>query len=179
MSRFYDYLKIVNESAAYRIDNEKIDDFSNMKSYYHNDDWTISGMATENQKLEKGFTVSKGLFAGNFLKEIIPYATPRQNGKSTSFIKEGKKIYFLKSDEKKIENYKPYISKFNVNNFKKLSSSGELFSTNPGKVQKQVQIINPLKWMKKLGYEVFFVEDLKILKNELEKNNKKFDYEGL
>jgi hypothetical protein len=163
---------------AYRIDKEKITDFAqDMKSYYHNSDFTKSG-TFQNEPIPSDFNLqSKGLFAGENLKDIIPYAVPR----NTSWIlahKDSKRptLYLLKKDQKEIKNYKPWLTKFDDKNFKKLQS-GELFTQKPNSPVRQEKIRNSINFIKQ-WMNIQFVDDLDYVANYLNSENIPFDSEG-
>jgi len=61
----------------------------------------------------------------------------------------------------------------------KKETSGESFSENPGKPEKQSTIKNPVKFMQQNGHNVQFVPDLKDYKRNLEKNKIEHNSEGL
>ena len=181
MKKFITYLlRIIKGKGnlVYRLDNEKIKDFKeNLRTYEHSPDWTISGAILQNQNPREGFHKSTGLFAGD-LKAIAPYASPR----GTSFLKYDNVIVFNKKDENKIMSHKSYLTSFKKNIFTKLEYSNEWFANdkNKIKVKEQKEIINPIKFMKKQGFEVRFVSNLKKEKKRLEKDERKqVDSEGI
>lgn len=166
-----------SERYVYRIDNSLIKDFSDsLRVYYHSSDWTQSGtFETEPDNLEK----SVGLFAGR-LKDIVPYSTPRSEGLSTQWIiynKDFKKptIAFNIDDKQSILDYHPILSKFDSSKFKKLPN-GEYFSQDAGIPINQERISNSLDLISKY-YNIEFVDDIKVLYNNLKNNSIDFDSE--
>ena len=181
MNKFITYLLQIIKgegNLVYRLDNEKIENFKeNLRTYEHSPDWTTSGAILQNQNPREGFHKSTGLFAGD-LKAIAPYASPR----GTSFLKYDNVIVFNKKDENKIMSHKSYLTSFNKNIFTKLEHSNEWFANdkNEIKVKEQKEIINPIEFMKKQGFEVRFVSNLKKEKKRLENDEgKQVDSEGI
>jgi hypothetical protein len=183
MNIFLKYLKKIisnyTNDKVYRLDNKKIDNFNlDLKTYEHTNDWTISGVIPHDQKPKKGFRKSTGLFAGD-LFAIAPYASPR----GTRFLKYEKTIVFDKKDENDILLHKPILTTFNKKDFEELKFSKEFFAhkkNNKDKIEiiKQEKIKNSIEFMKKQGYTVSFVDDLKMEKERLEKEGFQVDHEG-
>ena len=139
-----------NDQRVFRIDPQKIDDFSkNLKTYYFMGPESGSVEDTskppEWAKGQQG-EFKTGLFTGGY-KNILSYLIPRHIPWVIEHTTPKKTLYYNKEDQQEIEGYSPYISSFDPKGFTKLDTSGqgEYFSENPPKPIKQAQIKNPLR----------------------------------
>lgn len=170
---------------VYRIDSTHITDFEkNLKTYYHNKDFSVSGRSNFDDSVGK----IKGVYAADPLFTAL-YSTGNSEGgnKKTRYVAiygPGKPtVYFDVKDKNDIDKNISWLTVFDATNFKKLPS-GEYFSEHPGKPVKQVKITDPLRYIKKRGWQIRFVNDLKKILNKIQekaKTNSKLRYgaEGL
>ena len=154
------------ERYVYRIDSKKISDFEkNMKTYYHNKDFTVSGR----DDFEGSVGKIKGIYAKDKLFTAL-YATGASSGpKKTRYVAVygpgDPTVWFDRKDVSKLKNNRAYLTAFDAKNFKKLPS-GEFFSSNPGKPVKQQEISDPFRYIKQQGWTIKIVDNLeKVLKN--------------
>ncbi|MEI7488796.1 MAG: hypothetical protein WCJ72_15590 [Chryseobacterium sp.] len=167
---------------AFRIDPEKISDFSNMNTYVGNPEGTSSarvedGTTKKNLPDElKNWELMKGLFAGKDMKDIIPYAIPRSIPWVLASIDKNKRSLFIqRKDKPSIAKYNPWLTSFDSNNFKILKS-GELFTQEPNLPLKQEKIRNVMKFIGK-WMKVIFVDDLRETMRDLNRQGINYDYE--
>lgn len=178
--RFHEF---ITEQHVYRVDSKRIPDFNkNLKTYYHNADYTISG--------RQWFPQSKGKIKGIYAQDKLftaLYATGPSSGEnSTRYVAtyntKPPTVYFDKKDIPRLKQNRSYITVFDANRFKRLPS-GEWFSSNPGKPVKQNPIQDPFEYIKSVGWKVEIVDDLKpILKDiqqRAEKEGIKYGAEGM
>ena len=167
---------------AFRIDPEKISDFSNMNTYVGNPERTSSARVKDGttipDELKNWDLMGKGVFAGKDMKDIIPYAIPR----SIPWIlasdknKPNKRSLFIqKKDKPAITKYSPWLTSFDSNNFKTLKS-GELFTQEPPSPLKQEKIRNVMKFIGK-WMKVIFVDDLRETMQALDRQGINYDSE--
>ena len=160
--------EIILEGAdryVYRIDSTKIPDFEqNMKTYYHNKDFTVSG--------RDDFEGSVGQLTGIYAKDRLftaLYATGASSGpKKTRYVAVygpgDPTVWFDRKDVPKQKTNKAYLTVFDAKNFKQLPS-GEFFSSNPGKPVKQQVITDPFRYIRQQGWTIKIVDNLeKVLK---------------
>ena len=167
----------VQAEAVYRVDSERISDFSQgMRTYHHNKDWTHSGTFQDPRAVPAGYQQTKGLF-GDDLKNVVPYAVPR----NTPWIlrRSGKRptLVFNEKDKQAISAHRPYLSAFPDGQFSRLPS-GEMFSSNPGTPERQQAIRKPLNFIRQ-WYDVQFVPDLQAFAANLKSQGVLFDSEGV
>jgi len=107
------YTEWLEQNNVYRIDQDKIGNFSSkLRSYHRNSDWTSSGTFDKESDVPSDWTKETGLFAGD-LKDVIPYAVPRdvkwivthENPKRPTVI-------FNQLDKTRIISHRPYLSQF-------------------------------------------------------------------
>ena len=169
---------------VYRIDSEHIKDFEkSLKTYYHNKDFTISGR----KDFEDSVDEIKGVYAADLLFTAL-YSTGSSEGdhktRYVAIYGPGQPVvYFSNKDRDRIKNNISWLTVFDADNFFKLPS-GEYFSEKPGAPVKQFKITDPFAYIKKRGWRIEFVEDLKqILKLVVKKSkinqNLKFGAEGM
>ena len=175
-----------DDKYVYRLDDKRIKDFNKeMKTYGHNSDWTNSYAKSAEEKLKKNYSETSGLFAGK-IEKVAPYAAPRGLQFLKYRLEQKYYIVFNKEDEKKIKNHKTYLTQFDKKDFIELKESEQFFYIKKNENEKEIKPIsqkkinNPIKFMKKQGYEILFVDDLK---QEIEgiKKDKKYkilDIEG-
>lgn len=167
---------------AFRIDSQKIDDFSkNLQNYYASPDESSSGKFT-NDKLPSEFKhwkpLGKGLFAGKEKEDVIPYALPRDLSWIKAYVDPKRPTLFInKNDKHLLSNYNPTLSYFDSNKFKTLKS-GELFSKLPELPERQEKIRNVISFIKQ-WMNVYFVDDLIQTKKDLTRKKIDFDSEGI
>ena len=165
------------ETSVYRIDKDKIDDFSSgLRTYHHTPDWKTSGTFEKESDAPPDWGKSTGLFAGQ-LRNIIPYATPRDTRWIVTWDNPRPTVTFDQKDKVKIMGYRPYLSKFPASGFNQVPS-GEFFSKTPPTANKQEVIRNPIKFIQK-WYNVNFVPDIQEFANQLKSQNIQFDAEGM
>jgi hypothetical protein len=166
----------MNESV-YRIDSDRVDDFSkNLRTYYHNRDWTHSGTFQDPRSVPDGYQQAKGLF-GDTLRNVVPYAVPRNTPWILHYLRKRPTLVFNEKDKQAIASHRPHLSTFPDQQFSRLPS-GEMFSTNPGTPTHQEPIRKPLNFIKR-WYDVEFVPDLKTVKRHFKRQGVLFDSEGL
>lgn len=169
---------------VYRIDSEHIKDFEkSLKTYYHNKDFTISGR----KDFEDSVDEIKGVYAADLLFTAL-YSTGSSEGdhktRYVAIYGPGQPIvYFSNKDRDRIKNNISWLTVFDADNFFKLPS-GEYFSKNPGAPVKQFKITDPFAYIKKRGWRIKFVEDLKQILKQVVKKSKtnqdlKFGAEGM
>ena len=180
----YNDARQINEAAGtnlvYRVDKTKIPNFDkNLKTYYHNDDWSMSGSEWE------GATGSaKGLYAHPDKLFVALYAagTPETNRYVATYNTSPPMVYFDKKDVPKFKNTKSYLTAFDASTFKKVPS-GEVFSDMPGKPVHQIEITDPFKFIKQQGWGIKLVDDLPAKLKEIKKiakeKNIKYGAEGM
>ena len=145
---------------VYRIDSHRIPDFEkNLKTYYHNKDFSVSGRSDFEGSVGK----VKGVYAADRLFTAL-YATGSSEGKNrTKYVAiygPGQPtVYFNKKDQSRIQGNRSWITAFDASKFRKLPS-GEYFSENPGAPVSQQQISDPLSYIRSQGWQVDFVDDL-------------------
>lgn len=166
---------------AYRIDSEKIPDFSKeLKTYFRSPDYFSSGTFSNDilpDQFKNWKFMGKGLFASKNLKDVVPYAIPRNIPWILANPNSNKPtLYIDKKYQYKLKQYNPYLTKLNPKDFSELPS-GELFSQLPKNIEKQELIKNPVKFIKQY-MNLTFVNDLKQTKIKLEKENIPFYSEG-
>ena len=178
------FMQDVNEASGtnlvYRVDKTKIPNFEkNLKTYYHNDDWSMSGSEWE------GATGSaKGLYAHPDKLFVALYAagTPETNRYIATYNTSPPMVYFDKKDVPKFKNTKSYLTAFDASTFKKVPS-GEVFSDMPGKPVHQIEITDPFKFIKQQGWGIKLVDDLPAKLKEIKKiakeKNIKYGAEGM
>lgn len=172
--------ELSDDEYVHRIDNIKISDFSsNMNTYHHKPDWTESAVLNKGETPKKGWKKSTGVFATDS-HSVAPYASPRGTKFVQHYDQDGNsQLAFDEKDKEKIEAHRPVVSSFPKERFNHIESSGEDFSENPGKPEKQSIINNPINFMRTHGHNVKFVSDLKEYKRNLEKNKIDHNSEGL
>jgi hypothetical protein len=172
--------ELSDDKHVHRIDNTKISDFSsNMNTYHHKKDWTESALLNKEDTPKKGWKKSTGVFATD-AHSVAPYASPRGTNFVQHYDQDGNsQLAFDEKDKEKIKAHRPIVSSFPKERFKHIETSGESFSENPGKPEKQSTIKNPVKFMQQNGHNVQFVPDLKDYKRNLEKNKIEHNSEGL
>lgn len=179
-----DRLPPADKKFVYRIDSELIKNFEDsLKTYYHNDDFTISGR----DDFPESTGSIKGVYTHNRLFTAL-YATGGSEGsrQKTRYVAQyspGKPTVWFDSDDiDRIKKNKSWLTVFNGNNFVKLPS-GEYFSDHPGKPIKQIEINNPLPYIKDRGWQIKIVNNLKPILDKLKKlaknNNIKYGAEGI
>ena len=155
--------EIITESAGkyvYRIDSEHISDFGqDLKTYYHNKDFTVSGRSDFKGSVGK----IQGVYASDLLFTAL-YATGSSEGpKRTRYVAiygPGQPIvYFDRKDVPRIRKNRAWLTVFDAKNFRKLPS-GEYFSENPGKPVQQKEITDPFQYMRDRGWEFRIVDNL-------------------
>ncbi len=167
-------------NLVYRVDKTKIPNFDkNLKTYYHNDDWSMSGSEWE------GATGSaKGLYAHPDKLFVALYAagTPETNRYVATYNTSPPMVYFDKKDVPKFKDTKSYLTAFDASTFKKVPS-GEVFSDMPGKPVHQIEITDPFKFIKQQGWGIKLVDDLpaklKEIKKVAKEKNIKYGAEGM
>jgi predicted nucleotidyltransferase len=172
----YNNVSKINESSGtnlvYRVDKTKIPNFEkNLKTYYHNDDWSMSGSEWE------GATGSaKGLYAHPDKLFVALYAagTPETNRYVATYNTSPPMVYFDKKDVPEFKNTKSYLTAFDASTFKKVPS-GEAFSDTPGKPVHQIEITDPFKFIKQQGWDIKLVDDLPAKLKEIQKIAKQKD----
>jgi len=163
--------------SVYRIDQNPISDFSSdLKTYYRSPDWSSSGSFSNQENIPKDWLKEVGLFGGK-LKNIIPYATPRNVRWIVTKDLSRPTVIFAEKDKQAITSYRPYLSKFSQSSFTQ-QSNGEFFSHDPKQAMKQEMIRNPLRFMQK-WYNVKFVPNLDDYAKQLKSQDINFDSEGL
>jgi hypothetical protein len=176
--RIYEFREYVENNFVYRIDKDRIGDFSNnLRNYWHAPNWGSSGTFSNAEEIPPDWSKITGLFAGE-LKNVIPYAVPR-NVKWIVTWENPKRptVHFNENDRRRIIAHRPYLSKFSTNTFQKVPS-GEFFSGNPGSPAKQDVVRNPLNFIRK-WYNIQFVPNIATLAKQLKSQNIQFDAEGL
>lgn len=155
--------EIITESAGryvYRVDSEQIHDFEpDLKTYYHNKDFSVSGRSDFKGSVGK----SQGVYAGD-LSFTALYATGSSDGPNKTrymaiYGPGQPTAYFDKKDVARIRKNHSWLTAFNASNFRKLPS-GEYFSEHPGKPVKQIAITDPFQYMRDRGWEFKFVDNL-------------------
>jgi len=111
------------------------------------------------------------------MKEVIPYAIPRNVPWVLTHYPKRRILYVEKKYSQMIRSYSPWLTKFDTKNFQQLPSK-EYFSTNPGMPLKQEKIRNVIKFIKK-WIDIQFVDDLKLTMNELDQKGISYDKEGV
>jgi hypothetical protein len=180
-----DNLPPADKKYVYRVDSELIPDFEkNLKTYYHNKDFTLSGRTD----FPESTGSIKGVYTHNLLFTAL-YATGSSEGsdKKTRYVAKyapGKPtVWFDRNDVENLKNNKAWLTIFDGSNFVKLPS-GEYFSSSPGKPLKQIEIDNPFQYITKQGWQIKIVNDLKPILNLIRKlassnNAIKFGAEGM
>jgi hypothetical protein len=159
-------------NLVYRVDKTKIPNFEkNLKTYYHNDDWSMSG-----SKWEGATGSAKGLYAHPDKLFVALYAagTPETNRYVATYNTSPPMVYFDKKDVPKFKNTKSYLTAFDASTFKKVPS-GEAFSDTPGKPVHQIEITDPFKFIKQQGWDIKLVDDLPAKLKEIQKIAKQKD----
>ena len=168
---------------VYRIDSEHIPDFeSDLKTYYHNKDFSVSGRSD----FKGSVGAVKGVYAADKLFTALYATGTSEGGKRTRYVAiygpSTPTVYFDRKDISSLKNNQSYLTVFDAKNFRKLPS-GEYFSENPGKPIKQVKITDPFSYIKSQGWRIRLVDDLeKVLKQvqNLAKQHKiRYGAEGL
>ena len=164
------------EKYVFRIDNQHIPDFEQqLKTYYHNKDFSMSGA----DDWEGSTGKIQGLYAGTRLF-TAPYSTG--NADKTRYVAKygpGQPIiYFDRKDIPRLRNNRSWLTVFDGSKFKKLPT-GEYFSNNPGKPLKQVEITDPFQWMRDSGWEFKVVDDLPKVLKQLKLEKAKYGAEGM
>ena len=151
-----------NPQTVTRIDSQPIADFgSNMQTYHHTKDWSVSGQFHGGDKIPKKFSSqAQGVFAGTPLFTAL-YATGNSN--ETSYVAKygpGKPtVWFNKKDLSRIKGKTTYLTVFNAKDFKK-TPSGEYFSKKPGKPIEQTVITDALGYITNQGWTIKYTDDL-------------------
>jgi len=166
----------INNETVYRIDPEQIQDFSDLRTYHHNKDWTHSGTFHDPLSVPDGYQQTKGLF-GDTLRNVVPYAVPRNTPWILHHLRKRPTLIFNEKDKQAITRHRPHLSKFPDQQFSRLPS-GEMFSTNPGTPTHQELIRKPLNFIKR-WYDIEFVPDLETVKRRFKRQGVLFDSEGL
>lgn len=166
------------ESNLYRVDGDKIADFSSkMRTYRHAPDWSSSGTFGTDEEVPDGWGQATGLFTAE-LRHVVAYAVPR----STKWVVtwENPKrptIYFNENDRRAIASHQPTLSTFNKSDFQQLPSK-EFFTDKPSNPTKQETIRNPLNFIRR-WYDVQFVPNVVEKAKQLKSQNLHFNSEGL
>jgi len=179
-----DDLPPADKKYVYRVDSELIPNFEkNLKTYYHNKDFTLSGR----KDFPESIGSIKGVYTHNLLFTAL-YATGSSEGsdKKTRYVAKyapGKPtVWFDKNDYENLKNNKAWLTVFDGSKFVKLPS-GEYFSDNPGHPLKQIRINDPFEYIRNRGWKIIMVNNLKAVLNNLKKlanNHKiKFGAEGM
>ena len=158
-----------NPQTVTRIDSQPIADFgSNMQTYHHTQDWSVSGQFHGGDKIPKKFSSqAQGVFAGTPLFTAL-YATGNSN--ETSYVAKygpGKPtVWFDKKDLSRIKGKTTYLTVFNAKDFKK-TPSGEYFSSKPSKPIKQTPITDALGYITNQGWTIKYTDDLPTVLKQL------------
>jgi hypothetical protein len=166
--------------AVFRVDPEGTSiDHSQLRRYFHSPDWTQSGAAPEGMRTPRGMQASTGLFAGRNKRYVAPYAVPRDVPWVRYFhAKTGRPtVAFSKDDEPRIKAHRAVLSKYKGSRFKELPS-GERFSSDPGDPVKQKEIGKPVRFLRKRGYDVKFVSDLRAHHQKAQAKHHEVESEG-
>lgn len=151
-----------NPQTVTRIDSQLIKDFgSNMQTYHHSKDWSVSKQFHDGDKIPKKFSSrSQGVYAGTPLFTAL-YATGNSN--ETRYVAKygpGKPtVWFDKKDLQRIRSKKTYLTVFNAKDFEK-KPNGEYFSKKPGKPIEQTPITDALDYITKQGWLIKTSNDL-------------------
>ena len=174
---------LTEDQFVYRIDSKRIPDFSkDMKTYYHNADYTMSGRTWFPQAKGK----SQGVYAQDRLFTAL-YATGGSSGRSptryvATYNTQPPTVYFNRADADRLKNNRSYLTVFDARNFRRLPS-GEWFSDDPGRPVQQKLITDPFQYIQDTGWRVEIVDDLRpVLKRiqDLAKTkNIKYGAEGM
>jgi hypothetical protein len=186
LNEFLGYPNVVEDSSnnpqtVTRIDSHPITDFgSNMQTYHHTNDWSVSGQFRSGEKIPKQFTSqAHGVFAGTPLFTAL-YATG--NSSETSFVAKyspgNPTVWFHKKDLPRIKGKKTYLTVFDAKDFKK-TPSGEYFSKKPGKPIEQTPITDALGYITNQGWTIEYTDDLRTVLRQLKAKGYKLGSEGI
>lgn len=180
MKNFSDWL----ENRLFRVDPERRDfeKHSNLRQYFITNKGESGPVSSPNvipdwgKSLEGMFKT--GLYAGRY-HEVISYLIPRELPWIIVPTKPKKTLYIRKQDIKNIQEYSPWISSFNQNDFETLDrdGQGEYFTEKPPKALKQIQIKNPWRILQN-NFIVIPVDDIMDTHKELKNKKIGFDSEG-
>lgn len=170
---------VESKEYVYRIDSQPIADFSkDMKTYYHNKDFSKSG------SYFKGATGKvTGLYAhpDRLFTALYTTGSSHDTRYVATYSTNPPVVYFDKKDVPKLQSNVSYLTIFDAKNFRKLPS-GEVFSENPGTPVNQEKITDPFSYIQKQGWHIKIVDDLAAKLKEIKKTAKaqgiKFGAEG-
>ena len=167
------------ERYVYRIDSSHIPDFEqDMKTYYHNKDFTVSGREDFKGSVGK----VQGVYASDKLFTAL-YATGTSmgNGNRTRYVAvygpDQPTVWFDRKDVPRLRGNQAWLTVFDARTFRKLPS-GEYFSKNPGKPVSQQQITDPFRYIRQSGWEIK-TANLEHKLKELQLYKKKQEQQGV
>lgn len=162
------------ENKVYRLDPNRVNNYTlGLKTYAHNDDWTSSKVADNTNDLKNRST---GLFAGK-LKDIIPYAIPRNVPWVLAHIPNRPSLYIQKTDYPQVRGSRPWLSAMDSSSFEEVPS-GEYFSKRLGSPIRQDRVRNAIQFIKK-WMDIWTVDDLDNVIRDLKDRNIPFSTEGI
>jgi len=177
--------KTLNEIKAghyvYRVDSQKIPDFTqNMQTYYHTDDFSSSGQFDKDSKIPKEYTGKiTGIYAGTKLLTAL-YATGNAN--QTRFVAKYSPgqptVYFDRQDVPRLKANHSYLTVFDAGRFDELPT-GEWFSSDPGHPIQQQVISDPFDYITRAGWHIQQIDDLPAMLKKLKAAGVDYGAEGI
>ena len=153
------------DSPDVKIDSKNLHNYSIGKG--------VSGVLGKGEKAPKGRMFATGLFAAD-RAEASTYSTPRDARR----IMQGKTVWFDQRDQARISSHRSVEREYDGSSFRKLRSSGERVSRNPGEPVNVKSINNPIEHMRSQGWNVKFHSDLDSLMKSLNGRGLQVNYEG-